>query len=865
MDIDFINKEFYYAESLYQLETKWKFIEGQQLIERIKKNSMYKTNYEVLQKGKYEYLKYYFDVDKYVDIFNEEDCNKLLFIMRDNIYNAFKSYLENIEGISNFEPKIIYATSNDKNYKVKEGKFKDKFKYSFRYYINNIITDDILDIKNFVDCYNSNLPEFKIDDLDHKLYSCNQKIRMVNSSKDENYYKRPLIIDENLFKVEDTIISGFYEENSIILKFKNPNIKDNNTETETIEIINESNEIINDINYEKNILEKIKIITDKLPKDYFNPYDNWLKLCFIIYNETNGTLNGYNLFLDICKKLSGFNETECFNQWNKYNKKNKSLKIASLVKMYNDYLKEIKKEDIKKKINVTIIADNDNKAGKIIFEDLKDKIFYYKDDYFYKIDNIWTNNSNTIKNLLVKYIQNKNIKKIVETKDGQKIMSYSENISSAKHILESLYGEIIENSINEINGEMEKYMKFHSTTKNKLCFIDGVLDMKNKKFYEWDEIDFEYYSTVMIKRKFKDYFYNPNKDIIDKIETDLIENMYGDKKEKALQFLSRAITGNIEDKKWSFYIGNRNCGKGVLFDALKASFGDYVQAFNLSNLLYSKNTKGKETEDPAKSMGWCMDFEFSRIAISQEVPPLNSGLTMSGEAFKKLASGGDKIYGRKLHKDPKEFNIDTTFMIFGNNSLTIDAEDTWEECLQFSSVNQFKTAEEIAKYKMDGVDELEMKRYKLKDINIKDNVKTEEWCNAFVYLLMTNYEDKAVYIPKEESDDNEGVSILKLIKTHYDITNKENDLIKVNDLYKQIDCNDKKKIQTELQSINIFKKKCNSKIKGMEEFKDKWIFIGLKLKEESNEIINNNNEKNKIINNNNESKKFFNINNEKNI
>ena len=53
------------------------------------------------------------------------------------------------------------------------------------------------------------------------------------------------------------------------------------------------------------------------------------------------------------------------------------------------------------------------------------------------------------------------------------------------------------------------------------------------------------------------------------------------------------------------------------------------------------------------------------------------------------------------------------------------------------------------------MDELELKRYKKKDNTIKDKVKTIEWANAFVYLLMQNYSEKAVYIQKEESDDND--------------------------------------------------------------------------------------------------------------
>ena len=102
------------------------------------------------------------------------------------------------------------------------------------------------------------------------------------------------------------------------------------------------------------------------------------------------------------------------------------------------------------------------------------------------------------------------------------------------------------------------YRKFHYTTKGRLCFLDGVLDFKQKKFYKWDDIDFEYYSTVQIKLNFENYFHNPNTAIIDDLKNKIFEPLFNKKTDLALQFFSRAFAGHCEDKNYATYLGNRD-------------------------------------------------------------------------------------------------------------------------------------------------------------------------------------------------------------------------------------------------------------------------------------------------------------------
>ena len=101
-----------------------------------------------------------------------------------------------------------------------------------------------------------------------------------------------------------------------------------------------------------------------------------------------------------------------------------------------------------------------------------------------------------------------------------------------------------------------------------ICFKDGVLDFKEKKFYKWDEANFEIYSTVIIHRNFQEHFNNPNIAVINEIKDRIFEPLFSRDTTKALNFLSRGLAGHYEDKNWATYLGNRDCGKGVFYDGI---------------------------------------------------------------------------------------------------------------------------------------------------------------------------------------------------------------------------------------------------------------------------------------------------------
>ena len=406
-------------------------------------------------------------------------------------------------------------------------------------------------------------------------------------------------------------------------------------------------------------------------------------------------------------------------------------------------------------IYVSAEIENDAEGISLVFPKIKRILKYYDGQYFLKIGRIWLNNKEKIDACIMNYFMKCDL--FMTTEKGA-IKSYSKNVTGAKHLREALYSKISQDNVDE-----ELYNKFHSTTQNRLCFRDGILDFKLKRFITWEQVDaenIEYFSPVMINRDFGKYFLSPNQENIQKVEDEVFKNLFGDDCKKALGFLSRGVAGCWEDKNWGSYIGNRNCGKGV-FEILNFNaIGSYYTTIQSGNLLVKRNSSG----DIEKEFYWGLDLQFARLAVSQELP-LNTKenpVKLNGEIFKRLCSGGDNQKARKLFQNPVNFRIQSRVMLMCNDMPPISSNDCMETCFEFNSSIQFKPAEEIEILKAKGINELILRNYKIADPQIKDKCRTEDWANAYIMLLYQNYTDKtilnikpAVECDSDDEDDDE--------------------------------------------------------------------------------------------------------------
>ena len=479
------------------------------------------------------------------------------------------------------------------------------------------------------------------------------------------------------------------------------------------------------------------------------------------------------------------------------------------------------------------IVENDEETARYIIEDLKDRVETFNGKIYLKTGNLWISEYDKVKEYLLGYILKSNYVK----QNGDKIIAYAQNNKPAKDIL-----DVVILKLKEKESGKDIYEKFHSSTVGTLSFLDGVLHFKNKKFYKWKEIDFEYYTTQQISYEFGEYFKNPDKKVMNTIKKDIYDNLYGKDVKKALNFLSRAIAGHSEDKNFATYVGNRDCGKGVQYENLHKTFENYVKTFELDNILYERDTNSDES---SRKLYWLLEYEYVRIGISQETPDSKSRKKVSGKMLKKLAGGGDtQVARRNYDRKDTEFKIDTTFMFYGNDYLKYDCKDVLEHCVSFTSVNSFKKQEEIDQMKQDGKSELEWGVYKVKKPEIKKNCSSIEWKLATIYLLYSYYVNDAITIKIKTDDDDSNESLRSRILRTYEVTGNDKDIILVTDVENEL-FDDRKKITIEMESMGVTKKQSNRR----DDTKNKVCYFGLikRVVNENDNIVEETVEENKVI------------------
>jgi hypothetical protein len=549
-------------------------------------------------------------------------------------------------------------------------------------------------------------------------------------------------------------------------------------------------------------------------------YNMWLGVMFMIANEMGDA--GEQLFLDFSKKSPSFDENNCERMFRAYVYKTNKLKKEQKINIGSGHFwakvdnPVLYAQHFPKAENV---FKNDEECGVYIYGKLKANILCCNNQIFIKIGNIWYNDIEYLRIYLTDYIMKENVYKNTSEDEDKKWM-YWKDLKPAKNVVEVVINKI------KLHPDNDLYDKFHTTTKGKVCFLDGVLDFVNKKFYLWEEVDFEYYTTVQINYKFKAYFEKPNIKTIDEIKTKIFAPLFGGKMDRALQFFSRAFAGFNEDKNYATYLGNRDCGKGVLFELFEKSFQSYLKEFVLDNILCSRETK--TNPETSRGLYWLMDYEFVRLAFSQETPEKSKGLKVNSALFKKLVGGGDKQTARRNYdRVDTSFKVDMTPFMAGNHSLELEG-DLKEHLIEFESVVQFKKQDEIDRLHASGVNPLILNSFHVKDDNIKKLCSSTEWKMATIYLIYSNFVNTALTIERGEAEEEGDETILERFCGEYEITNNAENVVPIKELQMKPYGKDWKKLKAGLEGLGLAIKKCNYRNNIL---KDKMCCFGIKIRE----------------------------------
>lgn len=712
---------------------------------------------------------FYFDIDEYVsqEIWNtiNEESDEYGLTYR---YEEYEDQI--IYAILDYLPKNNNEFAVMRNHRID----KNKFKFSLRLNFYNLVGKKC-DFKKMVDYMKKKIPQ-----LDSGVYDVNRKMRCVFTAKPDTMNKPMELVkgtaEQTLiqyFKGNDNYTTFNWDDFVSInevditqLNKKNEMNLEGDTDTESISSDIDIQIIKKNIENMDNIEKKLYILT---PCFQQGRYNDWFKIACILRSICSYE-QGLNYFVN-ASFISPFDtEEEKENTKKVFSKirKNDKYTLKSL-----DIMCQIENQNLYEELCATVITGGDNEAGQIIYAEIKDIFVYSAGKFWYKLNNKWYNNEKEVKAIVKNYILNRGLVTSRENDKGKKTYQlYSSCNNHAKNILDVLCGKCIEKKDDKFSD------KFMETTKNKICFNNGVLNLETKKFISWEEAT-DVFTTVII-----DYDYNPNRNecAINEVLNKIFISIFGDDYKRALHFFSRAITGNIQDKSWGMFIGSRNCGKGVNECLFKNTFMDYIGSISSDLFIY----KGKNSGDDLKLWGWIQDIEAKRLCFIQEskLDDGDNNLKLDGVMIKKISSGGDPIQNRKNFQDPINSYIQTTFMFNANDvpPFTKGSGDCMETCSTFSSAKQFKSKEFMEERISNGACEAEMSLYYERDDEIKDKCKSMEWRQALIQIIIDNYNNTAVKSVNKFKEEDDCDDVIGKILKAFKITKNKKDKVSNNDL-----------------------------------------------------------------------------------
>lgn len=465
-------------------------------------------------------------------------------------------------------------------------------------------------------------------------------------------------------------------------------------------------------------------------------------------------------------------------------KENEDNLPENVIRLCEEHVKNTLGYDIKlvvKPMETTLILniDNDGKrmiASNVIIDDvfaskefvkLMGDFIVYTDNELYVFDEdqgLWTSESVDIKRCVNKFEKELKFHQLDVDTGKEKLYNYSGNEKNMNNMLKNVPTFCVKKDFFGKNAD---------TSKGKLLFQDGIYDFMTDTFTEGFD------PKIVFKYKIdRPYPKHRNEELIKLVHQILFVNPFMDEDMPSSDFLriglSKALAGDYLDKKFYFNVGRSNAGKGVLTDALKASFQGFIGTFNAGALAFNENSGA----DTAKKLSWVFGIKDKRIAISNEV---SMNKPFDGNMVKMLASGGDEFDARRNFQDETKVINRSTMFCFVNDIPTINPYDDGVgnrvKCIEYKCVF---TSGEISK---------DFER--MADPDIKTTFKTNaDYQDALVFVMVDAYQEflqKGHVIPesvKEATKEwgGDAGSVEGLLRKKYEITRDVNDFVKSKDI-----------------------------------------------------------------------------------
>lgn len=527
----------------------------------------------------------------------------------------------------------------------------------------------------------------------------------------------------------------------------------------------ESTEVKNELSFDE-IIEHI----DNIPNNTTN-WETWYRMGQLIYNTCGQ--KGKELFFKWSRLNNAHNESTTEKQWRTYRTKSGGFTVGTLLYLSknaneDNYKKIRSKYFVEKPMDKVVVDDNvlidDKFASEHFIKLMMNKIVKQNGNvYLYdEKTGMWQTGDDSLRAIIMSH---------------SKYLVFNQKASDGKDKVYN-YGGVVKNINNMITSipcllDDKSGIINESNSKACLLFQNGWFNMKTKEFHEGFEGCRDFYFTKRITRAFPT---ERNKELEESIYKKLFVNPYNNKDigKYYCNKIARAIAGHAEDKNWITIVGKPNCGKGVMTTALLNAFEQYVGTFNMNSLKFSP----QNSNDEAKKLAWYVSLIGCRVVIGNEVRM--DKISLDGNLIKTLSGGGDIIKVRGQYQNEFATEIVSTFFGFSNDLPKISPCDQGLKN-RIKPIPHTKTF--VSKPQAECT-EFEMEA----DNMLKENLKTVEWMNAFMWIIFDNYGDSMAPPIEvvEELDDLitvEEHEIKPLLQERYEFTSTDsNDYVTAREL-----------------------------------------------------------------------------------
>ena len=311
-----------------------------------------------------------------------------------------------------------------------------------------------------------------------------------------------------------------------------------------------------------------------------------------------------------------------------------------------------------------------------------------------------------------------------EVEDGVEFIkadgySYGSNLSKFRAMIPYIKSLVVDNTWED---------RTDRSAFGKLLWKNGVYDIKTRQFTEGFDPGIVFHGRIDRNFRTIEDLDDESSDIPlgqDYVNSILrrifIEPLDEDIGKYYVHMLARGLAGeNCDMGQFICGIGVTMSGKGVLTSALNIACGDYVNTFSAESLKHTERST-----DEAAMLRWAFLLRYSRIIVSNE---LSVKTKLSGTRLKCIAGRGDELKGRVHSGLETSFTPHFLMVLLANDLPQINPCD--DAVVNRATVLEYEKSFVAVP---NGPCEL------LMDENIKSEVRTARFCDAFVHLLISAY------------------------------------------------------------------------------------------------------------------------------